>query len=303
MNKLFTIFVFTFSFFFLVPFSQSQIEWEKFQNAYIEGDTLEMVSIINYWSKTRSLQDEGDFQLCTFYYHVTKAANTKEKSIEENSLEIELVEQSELAKREKAALSQFKNKHLLIAEEALTKGIQYDPNRLDLIFALIKFNLDNQNWSKYSETTIYCIQQSKKNSNQWNWNNNTKYKDGEKGLLAAIDEFQSDLFAIGDDSLLSYMRMIAEELNKVYPNHLQAYFDMSIAHIINKDFDKAMKILQVAEIKFPKDQILLGNMAYCLKMKGDKKEATEYYKKVIKHGDFDHADAAKKRIEELQTEK
>lgn len=183
--------------------------------------------------------------------------------------------------------------------EKIDKGIKLYPNRLDMRFGKIYTLGQVADWENFTLEIIKTIDYSVKNKNYWNWTNNEKFNGGKKEFLLAIQDYQLQLYNTGNDKLLKNMREIANEVLKYYPNHIESLSNISITYLVKGDFDKALNILLKAERINPKDYVILGNIAYGYRQKGNKEKAIEYYKKIIEFGDKQSKEFAKQQIIDL----
>ena len=155
-----------------------------------------------------------------------------------------------------------------------------------------------QDWKAYTQEIIKTVQRSSINKNQWIWPD--EEENGEENFLLTIQDYQVQLYNTGDDSLLKYMREIATEILKYYPTHVPSLSNISITYLIAGEYEKGIEALKRAEKINPSDFIVLSNIAHGYKLKGDKANAIEYYKKVIKHGDEKVKAFAKQQITDLK---
>jgi tetratricopeptide (TPR) repeat protein len=183
--------------------------------------------------------------------------------------------------------------------EKIDEGIKLYPNRLDMRFGKIYTLGQVADWENFTLEIKKTIDYSVKNKNFWNWTNNEKFNGGKKEFLLAIQDYQLQLYNTGNDKLLKNMREIANEVLKYYPNHIESLSNISITYLVKGDFDKALNILLKAERINPKDYVILGNIAYGYRQKGNKEKAIEYYKKIIEFGDKQSKEFAKQQIIEL----
>jgi tetratricopeptide (TPR) repeat protein len=189
---------------------------------------------------------------------------------------------------------------LEMAFHKIDEGIKLYPNRLDMRFGKIFVLGRAEIWDRFTEEIIKTISYSATNNNNWTWTNNEEVEDGKEFFLSNLQDYQLTLYDTGDDSLLFNMRSIGEEILKYYPEHIESLSNVSITYIIFEDYDKAIEYLQKATEIDPIDGVVLSNLAYAYKLKGDKKMAIKYYKKMLKLDEEEAVEFAKKQIEELE---
>tara|TARA_B110000879_G_scaffold168408_1_gene217977 strand:- start:506 stop:1471 length:966 start_codon:yes stop_codon:yes gene_type:complete len=187
--------------------------------------------------------------------------------------------------------------------DKIDEGIKLYPNRLDMRFGKIYAFGQAKNWQGFTDEIVKTIQYSKTNNNKWIWTNNEKKENGKDFFLSSLQDYQLNLYNTGNDDLLSNMRIIAQEILKFYPNHIESLSNLSITYLLTGEYDKGIEPLLKAEKIDPKDAIVLGNIAQGYKLKGNKSTAIEYYEKVIKYGDERSIVYAKQQIEDLKKSK
>jgi tetratricopeptide (TPR) repeat protein len=94
-------------------------------------------------------------------------------------------------------------------------------------------------------------------------------------------------------------RSISEAVIKYYPDHVESLSNIALTYLIAGDYDKAIPYLLKAEKAAPTDVIVLNNIAEAYKRKGDKTNAKAYYEKIIKFGNKEDIEDARRKIESL----
>ena len=245
-----------------------------------KGDTLKQRELLEKWEKNNP--DNPELYISYYNYFLNKAKQGNPKDSAGN----ELIDNNAV----------YTQKALLKMEE----GIDLFPDRLDMRFGKIYVLGQMEDWGKFTDEIVKTIRYSDINNNWWIWTNNEKLPDGKSFMLSSIQNYQLDLFKTRNDNLLVNMRTIANEILKLYPDHIESLSNLSITYLILNDYDKGIDYLFAAEKITPKDPIILSNIAHAYKLKGDKSKAIKYYKKVIKHGEKDMGEYAKNQIKELK---
>ncbi len=204
----------------------------------------------------------------------------------------------------------FMGSRILYDYKAIEKGISYInqgiskyPSRLDMRFGKIYVYGQMEDWESFTQEILKTISYSNEIGNQWTWSNGETVEDGEAFFLSNIQSYQHQLFATEEDSLLSNMRRIAEQSLIFYPNDVPSLSNLSITYLLTEKYDEALEPLFKAQKIDPRDGIVLNNIARAYVLKGDKKKALKYYKKVIKYGDEDGQAYAEKQIARLKEDK
>jgi tetratricopeptide (TPR) repeat protein len=184
--------------------------------------------------------------------------------------------------------------------EKISEGIEKFPDRLDMRFGKIYAYGLVEDWNSFTTEIISAIKYSYVNKNKWTWTLDEKKTNGEDFFLASLQDYQVQLYNTGDDSLLINMRMIANEILRYYPNHIESLSNLSVTYLLLGEYDKGIEPLLMAEKIDPTDYIVLSNIAQGYKLKGNNDKAIEYYEKTIKYGYKQAIDFAKQQIEELK---
>lgn len=269
----------------------------EFQKYSQDRDTLKQRETLMAWEKAKPTDSEL-FPSYFNYYFLKSREETVSLTTEEpkgNSLVIVATDSSYIGSRI-IYHPEIYRKGL----EKIDKGIQLYPNRLDMRFGKIYVLGLTENWQEFTGEIIKAIQYSAKNNNQWTWTNNENRVDPEVFFLSSLQDYQLTLYNTEDDSLLPNMRAIANEVLKYYPRHVTSLSNLAISYLLVGEYDKGIEPLLKAETINPQDMIVLGNIAYSYKQKGDKKKAIEYYEKILKYADKETQEYAKKEIEELK---
>lgn len=294
--KLCLILIFT----FLVNLTYSQSYFEKFKKFTKDNDTIQQLELLKEWET----KNENDPELYTSYfnYYFSKS-KTELISIDKKSNGKESLQLTDSV----GNVAGFIQPTLLLNEKYLNKGIKYIekgiekfPKRLDMRFGKIYVLGDVENHSEFTKEIIKTIEYSTVIKNDWNWTNDEKLEDSENFMLGAIQNYISQLYETGNDDLLENMKNISETVLKNYPNHIESLSNVSIVHLLRKEYDKGLEYLLKAEILNPKDPIVLGNIAQAYKLKDDKENAIKYYELLKKYGDDDANEYAKGEISKLK---
>ena len=273
---------------------------EDFGKAFQEGDTLKQKEILNKWET----DNYKDAELYTSYYNYYFSKSKQEML----TMSTERPEGESLSIEDSTGKTAgYLGSKIVFNESVLQKGldkidegIKLYPDRLDMRFGKIYALGQIEDWERFTTEIIKTVKYSAKNNSKWTWTNNELKSGGKDEFLLDIQDYQLDLYNTGDDDLLINMRSIANEVLKIYPDHIESLTNVSITYLLTKEYDKAIETLQIAEKLNPKDAIVLNNIAQGYKLKGDYKKSIEYYKKTIKYGNERNVQYAKQQIDELK---
>ena len=271
-----------------------------FQKYCQTSDTINQLKILTEWEKS----SPNDSELFTSYFNYYFSKSQKEG--------ITLSKQEPEGKKLvlKDSLNQVagflgSQTHYDLSEfqkgiDKIDEGIKTYPNRLDMRFGKIYALGQIKDWEKFTKEIIKTVKYSALNNNEWTWSNNEKYEGDSESFLLSIQDYQLQLYNMGDDDLLINMREIAIEILNHYPNHIESLSNLSITYLLTGEYDKGLIPLLEAEKLNPEDYIVLSNIAQCYKLKGDKTKAIEYYEKTFNFGDEQVKTFARQQIEELK---
>jgi tetratricopeptide (TPR) repeat protein len=174
------------------------------------------------------------------------------------------------------------------------------PNRLDMRFGKIYVLGQAEDWENFTNEIVKTIQYSNINNNEWTWTFNEKRENGKEFFLGSIQDYQLNLYETENDDLLKNMRTIAEEILKIYNDHIESLSNISITYLLTGEYDKGIEVLLKAEKINPNDGVILNNIAHGYVLKGDMDKSIAYYEKVLKLDDQRAVEFAKQQIEALK---
>lgn len=296
MKRIFYILTFV----FLANICQGQDFKNEFERYFHDNDTTKQLEVLLKWEKI----EPKNAELFTSYFNYYFNKSQKEVlTITDN----QPAGDGYIVRDSSGSIAGYIGNKIVfdsvLFENGLSKinqGIKLYPNRLDMRFGKIFALGQKKDWSKFTKEIIKTIRYSNINNNQWTWTYNKKRKEGKDFLLSSLQTYQLDLFNTGNDDLLANMRIIAEEILKYYPDHIESLTNLSITYLLTGEYDKGLRTLFKAEKLNPTDAVILSNIARGYKLIGNKRMAIIYYEKTIEHGDEKIAGFAKQQLEELQ---
>lgn len=188
------------------------------------------------------------------------------------------------------------------AFEYIEKGIALHPERLDMRFGKTYVLGQLHMWGAFTNEIIETIKYSATKSKPWLWTNNEHKVGDNEFMLAAIQDYQLQLYNTGNDTLLLNMRQIANAVLDIYPDHIESLSNLSITYTLLGELDKGLEPLLKAEAIKPDDYIVIANIANTYKELANKDKAIEYYNKLKEFEIKGIADFAKEQIELLKKE-
>ena len=265
-------------------------------------DTLNMRKTLQKWEKAKPQDSELFTSYLDYYFIVAHDEVFTFYSGKDEGESIQMVNGT-------AKVAGYLGSQLTIRKPILSKGIakidegiRLYPDRLDMRFGEIYVFGQAKEWAAFTGKIIETIDRSVINLNKWTWTHNTKKYDGEQQFFTSLQDYQIQLHDTQDYELLVYMKQIADEVLKFYPNNVESLSNLSIVYMVNDEVDKAIEVLLRAESINKKDFVILTSLAYAYKQKGNKEKAIEYYQKAARYGDLDASRNAKEQIRELKKE-
>lgn len=274
--------------------------YSEFQNNFKTNDTIKQLETLTAWEKDS--QTDPELFTCYFNYYFSKSQSEQISlsTQKPNGEGFELKDSLNQTAGYLGSQINFNQIEFQKGIDKISKGIELFPNRLDMRFGKIYAFGQIEDWNNFTNEIILSVQYSMTNNNEWTWTNNETRNDGKEFFLSSLQDYQVQLYNTGDDNLLIDIRKIANEVLKYYPNHIESLSNLSITYLLTGEYDKGIDPLLKAEKLDPKDYIVLSNIAKGYNLKGDKKKAIEYYKKVIEYGNEDTKAEAKDQIKELK---
>ena len=186
---------------------------------------------------------------------------------------------------------------LTIAHEKIDKGISLYPNRLDLPFGKISVLFMLEDYEGVMSAIHQVIEQSHLNGNQWTWTLDSPVEDGEEIFKSSMQDYFTKLY---NAELENEAMQMTEWLLQYYPNEIMFRSDKASLLAIKGNDDQALPLFLSIHDDSPDDYIVISNIAYLYKKKGDKKNALKYYRKLEKCGDEEMEELARQALSELR---
>jgi len=276
-----------------------QTNKEQFSAALKSKDTIAQLALLQKWEKANS--NDPELYVCYFNYHVNQGRkeviSLEQGETDEESLQ--LTDSAGNAAGYMVSRIVYDKDHLDKAIQYIDKGITQFPERLDMRFGKSYLLADAGDYENVVKQITTTLAHSKKNGNKWTWSEGKPLDYPQEFMMSSIQGYVNKIYNTGDDNLLVYMKQIAEAVLKEYPDSVENLSNVSIVYMIQQQPEKALAPLLKAEKLSPADTVVLGNIAQCYKLMGNKTAATNYYNLVIKHGDNESREFAKGQLEQL----
>lgn len=271
----------------------------QFDQLCEEGDTIRQIDLLTKWES----EDPENPELYTSYFNYYFLKSRQEfisASVNQPKGEsLQLQDSTGQVAGFLGSVIVYHPEFLQKALDKIDKGIEMYPNRLDMRFGKIYALGQADDWENFTNEIVRTIQYSKENNNEWTWTYNEQQENGKEILLGAIQDYQLHLYETENDDLLKNMRTIAEEILRIFPDHIESLANISITYLLTGEYDKGIETLLEAEKIDPNDGVVLSNIAYGYKMKGDIDNSIKYYEKMLQLEDTGAVEFAKQQIEAL----
>lgn len=178
--------------------------------------------------------------------------------------------------------------------QKFAEGLAKHPDRLDLWFGKIHVQLLENHPKEAVETMKQVIDRSVINHQKWLWTNDKSTPSApEEFFFSTLQDYFRQLYdAQEDDVNMSFV----DHVLKNYPKNI--YFLNNKAALLSAKGEKqeALKVLLQLYQLAPDDDIVVANIATLSKETGNKKQAMEFYKKLLKSTDEDIRNEAKHEL-------
>jgi tetratricopeptide (TPR) repeat protein len=187
------------------------------------------------------------------------------------------------------------------AAQSWITAIRQDPARLDFYWRLARLYQDMGNFEAQYSILAEGLQYADRHPSKMRW------KSG-KNLPLPREEFTPYLLQgfmthyfkqhkpESDEKVLRLARLTVT----FFPNHPYAYNCMAAYFYGKQDWPRALKSLLLANVKAPRDSLVVRNIGNTLSTMGKFREAKIFYRRVVNlNNDKKNVAAAKTRLEEL----
>ena len=292
--------------------AMGQEVYDKFYDAIHEGDTVAMKE---YMGQIRALNEQtAERYVAEYNYYYNKSLSysgvmTSTELPDKN----ELVQGEIYRLRDDSTgapvgylyyLNVYDYQLVDSALDVISRGIARYPDRLDMRYGKIHFLQQLCRWDDFSNEILATLKHSAEIHHQWIYPNSTST--GEEMITEAIFDYEKELFnaAQNDENTdginhkIQLMRVIALQLYEQFPRYVENLNVMAITYQMSSEYHNALTWLLKAEKVSPKDGVILRNIADTYYFLGDKKNERKYLKKVVKYGNEEEREWAKRFLEE-----
>ena len=294
----------------LLP-AMGQEVYDKFYDAIHEGDTVAMKE---YMGQIRALNEQTAERYVAeynYYYNKSKLFSGVFTSAEPPAKD-ELVQGEVYSFVDSTGalagymyfVERYDFQLVDSALDVISRGIARYPDRLDMRYGKIHFLQQLCRWDDFSNEILAALKHSSEIHHQWIYPNSTST--GEEMITEAVFDYEKELFNAAQNAentdevshKIELLRSIALQLYQQFPRYVENLNVVSITYQMVGEYSNALTWLLKAEKVSPKDGVILSNIADTYYFLGDKKNERKYLKKVVKYGNEEERERAKRFLEE-----
>ncbi|MES2847459.1 MAG: tetratricopeptide repeat protein [Bacteroidota bacterium] len=179
----------------------------------------------------------------------------------------------------------------------LSMALLHNPSRLDIYFGQAYMLQETKNYTAQSLRIINIINKFYTTPTGWLWTDNKPCENMPDLFTGSIYRYCTGFFKAEQDSLVI---AVSDAMIKVFPKDVRFYSMAGSSYAANKKYREAVSYYEKAIAIDPKDVIVLHNLAYVSMLLPDKEKAMLYYNEILKYGNEEDKEEAKKRIQELK---
>ena len=174
------------------------------------------------------------------------------------------------------------------------EGLAEYPDRLDLWFGKVHVQLLENHANDAVETLKQVVDRSVINHQKWLWTNDKSTPSApEEFFFSTLQDYFRQLYdAQEDDVNMSFV----DHVLKNYPKNIYFLNNKAALLSVKGEKQEALKVLLQLYQLAPDDDIVVANIATLSKETGNKKQAMEFYKKLLKSTNEDIRNEAKHEL-------
>ncbi len=284
-----------------ITYAQQDFKSE-FRTLFNKNDLAGQEKVLQNWDKAKP--DDPELYVAYFNFYLNKSRKETLSLTSTPQSKDSLAVTKEDDKKVVAYLGSqetFVKEDFDKAIDYISKGIEKNPNRLDMRFGKTAAFGKIQDYEKFTNEIVRAIDYSNVNKNQWLWLDGKPLSGGKMFMLKTVQDYVVQIFDA--DENIKYIKTIADAVLKYYPDSIENLSNLAIFYMSENDYENALVYLLKAEKLAPTDSVVIGNIAYTYFLKGDKANALKYYELLLKYGNENAKNQAKEKIAELKTKK
>ncbi|GLB52389.1 hypothetical protein NBRC110019_14290 [Neptunitalea chrysea] len=273
----------------------------QFQEYFNAKDTTNQIKVLTAWEKATPKDPELYTSYFNYYFSKAQKEFISLSTDEPQGMGLTLTDSTNQIAGYLSGQVTYDERYTTQAFQKIDEGIKLFPNRLDMRFGKTYALKELKRWDELTDVFIETVTYGNKINNDWLWTENKKLESGKENMLAAIQDYISEMFNTGNDKVIDNMRTISLEVLKYYPNHVESLSNIGTTYLIDKEYENALNYFLKAETINPKDAIVLNNIAYSYQLLENNVKAIEYYKKMLPYVSTETKESIKRVITGLES--
>lgn len=250
---------------------------ERFNKFIQQRDTIFAKSVLSDW--TEDIPNDPELYVAWFSYYyntalVEQAIVSKRPSQSPNDTNMEMTDSTGAVTGYIVTRRIFLPTQSAKAIEAINKGLENSPQRLDMRLYKIIMLGNCARWSDYADEIILLLKEMDGKRYTWQMSGGKEYAGAEEYVKEAVEEWQNNLFRMDSDG--SNMRRIAESVLARDQKNISALNFLAISYLKDKEYSKAVQWLKKADKYSSNNAMILQNLALSYKLLGDRKNYALY---------------------------
>lgn len=250
---------------------------ERFNRFIKVRDTLFAKSVLSDWSEEIPNDPELYVAWFSYYYNASMkedAIISKRPSQNPNDSNAEMKDSTGAVVGYLVTKRFFTPSGAANAIDAISKGVELYPSRLDMRILKIIMLGNVADWSRYADEIIALYKLNREKRYEWTLSGGAQYSGAEEYLSQVIEEWENTLFRMDVNG--ANMRRVAEAILESEPKSVSALNFMAISYLKEKEYSKALQWLKKADKYSPNNAMILQNLALSYKLLGDRKNYALY---------------------------
>jgi Tfp pilus assembly protein PilF len=253
---------------------------EQFRKAFLVNDASAVEKVLASWEK--AMPRDPDLYVAQFNWLLKKGERIELKSGPPKQSE-SLVIKDKKGKTVGNMGSGYDPGLVEQAGAALTKGLSYAPDRLDMHFGLAKLYEMTGQPKLQIAALRNALANHPKNGQPWRWRDGGALPASEELFVpGSLEEYASFYWQQEPTEALEHGRAIAELIEQYYPKSSLGPFNVGVYYAITKQPAQAYAKLQQADKLAPDDPSTVGNLTKLAIELKRKDEAAKYLARLQK---------------------
>lgn len=252
---------------------------EQFQTAVRAGDAPAVENVLTAWEK--AAPQDPDLYVAQFNWLLKKAERVELRPSTATAGEFAI--KNKKGKAVGSLETGYDPELVTQAANALTKGLGFAPNRLDMHFGLAKLYEMTGQPALEEQALSNALASHAKNPQPWRWREGGTLPAPEADFVpSTLEQYAAFYWQQEAPAAMEHGHAIAELMEQYYPKSSLGYFNTGVYYSVTKQSAKAYAKLQQADALAPNDGPTLGNLTKLAIELKKKDEASKYLARLRK---------------------